>query len=395
MRKWLAICSIIFCMFLSGCVELANDYYKSQGKKLGKNISEEDYATASKTKPNNYGFDGSVKKKEPKSIELSTTGQSQNSTWAWNTSEPRKTLTATPSTSNSNSWGWGSATQDNGSSDIDKTFLQNIDNLNSLSQNDSAVAVIIGNRNYSNQGLGVPDVDFAHNDATVIKSYVTKGLGYREGNIIDLRDATQANLVSVFGNKDNFKGKLYNWVRPQESDVFVFYSGHGAPSLSSGEGYLLPVNADPNTVDLNGYSLSTLYKNLNKLPARSLTIIIDACFSGSSQAGAVVQNASSIILKQINTKNTLPKASILTAAGVSEVASWDQETKLGLFTRHFLEGVSGKADQNKFGNGDGKVTLKEVRKYLESEVTYMARRLYNREQHPQISGPENRVLASN
>ena len=256
--------------------------------------------------------------------------------------------------------------------------------------NPSSIAVIIGNRNYLK---GVPDVEFAHNDADLMKRYVIELLGYREGNVIDIRDATQADFISVFGNAKSHKGKLFNWLRPGESDVFVYYSGHGAPGMSDGQGYLLPVNGDPNTVELNGYPLETLYNNLSKLPTKSLTVALDACFSGSSQAGSVVKNASSISLKLVNTETTIPKATILTATDLSEVASWDDEAQLGLFTRYFLAGVTGQADQDGFGNGDGQVTLGELKKYLKSEVTYMARRLYSRDQHPQVSGNDEKLLA--
>ena len=34
-----------------------------------------------------------------------------------------------------------------------------------------------------------------------MKAYLTQVLGYREGNIIDLRDATKAQMESAFGNE--------------------------------------------------------------------------------------------------------------------------------------------------------------------------------------------------
>lgn len=260
-----------------------------------------------------------------------------------------------------------------------------------ITPNPDAVAVIIGNRNYTK---GAPNVDFAQNDADLIKQFVLKSLGYREGNIIDLRNATQADLISVFGNKENYRAKLFNWLRPGTSDVFVYYSGHGVPSLSTGQGYLLPVDADPSTVEFNGYPLETMYANLGKLPAKSVTVVIDACFSGNSQAGMVVRNASPAMLKVVEATAALPKATVITAASASEVASWDEGAKLGLLTRHFLEGVTGKADKDGIGNADGRVTLGELKSYLENEVTYMARRLYMRDQHPQVSGKAEMVLAA-
>lgn len=258
--------------------------------------------------------------------------------------------------------------------------------------NRDAVAVIVGNRQYQGRD-GVPNVDFAHNDAESMYRYVTQTLGYRDGNVIFIKDATQADLVRTFGNRDNPHGKLYDWVRAGQSDVFVYYSGHGAPGLSSGKGYLLPVDADPMRVELNGYSLDTLYSNLDKLPARSVTVLLDACFSGSSSSGSIVKNASSIVLKPVITGASIRNGSVVTASAASEVASWDQVHRLGLLTRHFLEGVSGKADQGLFGDSDGRVTLAELKAYLESEVTYWARREYGREQHPQVAGNEHLVLS--
>lgn len=260
-------------------------------------------------------------------------------------------------------------------------------------KNPYAVAVIIGNRNYLSAKKSVPNVDYAINDARAIKDILVNVKGYREGNIIYLEDATQAEMVSTLGNKDNHKGRLFNWVRP-ESDVFIYYSGHGAPSLTDGSGYLLPVDADPTTVELNGYPLDTLYQNIAKLPARSITVVIDACFSGSSQGGTITRNASSIALKPI----TLPKVqngiNVLTATDVGEIASWDTETQHSLFTSYFLKALSGEADQKPYGNEDRQISLGEVQEFLKQEVTYMARRQYGRDQNPQISGNAGFVFSA-
>lgn len=260
-------------------------------------------------------------------------------------------------------------------------------------QNNYAIAVIIGNMNYASTKKSVPNVDYAINDAKAIKDILVNVKGYREGNIIYFENATQADIVSTFGNKDNFKGKLFNWVRP-ESDVFVYYSGHGAPSLKDGAGYLLPVDSDPSTVELNGYPLDTLYQNIGKLQAKSITIVIDACFSGSSQGGTITKNASSISLKPI----TMPKAeagiNVLAAANVGEVASWDTDSQHSLFTSYFIKALNGAADKRPYGNEDRQIDLAEVQKFVNLEVTYMARRNYGRDQNPQISGNPGFVFST-
>ncbi len=251
-----------------------------------------------------------------------------------------------------------------------------------------AVAVIIGNRKYQD---GVPEVSFAHNDANAVSRFLIHSLGYRKGNIIDLRDATQSKLMAVFGTRENHKGKLFSYVRPNKSDVTIFYSGHGAPGLNDRKGYLLPVDGDPNLIEFNGYSIDLLLENVAKIETRSTMVLMDACFSGDSPKGMIVRAVSGISVTP-----RLPVAStamtVITAAQGSQFASWDEDAKLGLFTNHLLKAFKGAADGEDYGNGDGVVTLAEVRAYLDDEMTYQARRRYNRDQNASIQGSPDTVL---
>ncbi|MDA1101914.1 MAG: caspase family protein, partial [Proteobacteria bacterium] len=253
-----------------------------------------------------------------------------------------------------------------------------------------AVAVIIGNRDYAGR---TPDVAFAGNDADAVRRFVIDNLGYREGNIIDLRDATLTQLNATFGTTDNHKGQLFDYVRAGKSDVVVFYSGHGVPGLKDRQGYLLPVNADPNRAELNGYSLDTLLANLAKVPARSMAVYLDACFSGNSAKGTLVRATSGITV-QARMPNASKQMVVVTAARNDQFASWDEDAKHGLFTKHLLAALRGKADGAGFGNGDGKVTLAELKSYLDEEMTYHARRRWSRDQNASIQGDLSTVLAT-
>jgi uncharacterized caspase-like protein len=188
------------------------------------------------------------------------------------------------------------------------------------------------------------------------------------------------------------QGKLWQWVRPGDSDVFVFYSGHGVPGLKDGRGYLLPVDASPDSVEIQGYSLDLLYRNLAKLEARTVTVFIDACFSGQSPEGALVRNASGI--RVVPTLPTASPLTIISAAQPDQVASWDRDARHGLFTRHMLSGLNGEADQDRYGQRDGQVTVGEIRAYLDREMTYAARRLYGRTQQAMVFGDPGRVIVS-
>jgi hypothetical protein len=246
------------------------------------------------------------------------------------------------------------------------------------------LAVIISNANYSNRGRDIPNVTPAYADAEGIKRYFKEALGVREGNIIYLKDATGSQIAGVFGNKENHKGQLFNWTKPNLSNVYVYYAGHGAPAGNDGTAYLVPTDATSQTIELSGYPLSTLYKNLGKVPAKSITVILEACFSGVSQAGSLVPRSSGL--------NIVPKTPIaptnvrvISAGAADQMASWEKDSSHSLFTKYFLKAMSGEGDKKPYGNGDGRVSDDELRKYLDETMTYYARRYYGRNQKAQIA----------
>ena len=94
-----------------------------------------------------------------------------------------------------------------------------------------AVIIAIGKHHNPN----VPDVDFAVNDAFAMRDYLTQMLGFKEDNILfEINEnATQAAFKRIFG------AQLNNFVMPDgSSEVFVFYSGHGAPDPESKKHFL-------------------------------------------------------------------------------------------------------------------------------------------------------------
>jgi len=65
-----------------------------------------------------------------------------------------------------------------------------------------------------------------------------------------------------------------------------------------------------------------------------------------------------------------------------------------LFTKHLLEALTGAADKDRFGDGDGKVSVAEVKRYLDQEMTYQARRRFARDQNATVQGSPDTVLAA-
>ena len=250
------------------------------------------------------------------------------------------------------------------------------------------VAVIIGNKHYS--ASGSPDIEYADRDARIMKEYLVKTFGFDAENIIYVEDAGFAKFNEVFGSERDHRGRLFQFVKPGKSKVFIYYVGHGAPDLDSNEAYFVPVDANPKFIKTNGYMLQTFYNNLSKIPAKKITIVLDSCFSGNSEKGLLFKDISPSLVKVKKEYQGPANATIITSAAVDQVSTWYHEKKHSLFTYYFLKGIQGEADINK----DKRITIGEMKEYLKENVPYKAQRLTGTAQHPVITGNDADVLVT-
>lgn len=253
--------------------------------------------------------------------------------------------------------------------------------------NPDAIAVIIGNQNYTNKDI--PPVKYAANDAIVIKSYMVETMGYKDGNIIFESDVTKAELEMIFGTEKNHRGMLYNYIKPEKSDVFIYYSGHGSPDPQTNKAYILPTDCNPVMMDLTAYPLDVLYGNLPKIEAKSITIVLDACFSGGTNTGQfLVQNASPALIKINNPVTAQNNLTIFTSAKNNQVSSWYPEKQHSMFTYFFLTAITGSADINR----DKQITYQEIYDFVADRaegVPYYAKRLHGgRIQNPTMQAAD-------
>ncbi len=248
------------------------------------------------------------------------------------------------------------------------------------------IAVIIGNKSYAE---GIPQVAYADRDAAVMKEYVVKTMGFEEHNIIYVEDAALSKLNEIFGTEGAPRGRLYKYVKPNVSRVFVYYGGHGAPDLETGDAFFVPVDGNPEYIRASGYRLQTFYDNLSKIPAKKITVVLDACFSGNTDKGMLFKGISPALVKVKKEYRGPAGAVLMTSASTDQVSAWYPEKRHSLFTYYFLKGLQGEAD----ASGDGKITVGELSDYLKEHVPYMARRLKGVEQQPVIMGNAGDVLA--
>lgn len=239
-------------------------------------------------------------------------------------------------------------------------------------------AVVIGIETYRDH---LPNADYAAHDARVVTRYLTHALGYPEENVVTLLDnrATRADLHKYL------EGWLTNRVEENDS-VFIYYSGHGAPNVKSGEAYLVPYDGDPLYIDRTGYPLQLLYDHLNSLPAKEIVVVLDSCFSGAGGRSVIAKGMRPLILSVENPLLTQGKTFVLGASAGEQVSNTYEKKGHGLLTYFFLKGLQGEGDQN----DDGTIDLMELYTYLKPEVERVARREFNNEQVPQLLGnPEN------
>ena len=225
-----------------------------------------------------------------------------------------------------------------------------------------AVAVVIGIERYRES---LPKADFAAADARLTAEYLKRVMGVPEENL--------ALLVDERATKSDFEKYLEQWLPNHVeagAEVFVYFSGHGAPDPAKGDAYLVPFDGDPTYIKQTGYSVKRLYAQLGQLPAQSVTVAMDSCFSGAGGRSVLAKGARPLVALKAD---VLPaRVTVLSASAGDQISNSWPEMGHGLFTYYFLKGLKEK-------DGD----LRAVYDYLKPEVTRAARRTYNSDQEPQ------------
>ncbi len=215
--------------------------------------------------------------------------------------------------------------------DVDKDIPQT--NFNG----ENTLAVIIGIENYKY----APLVDNAKRDAQVFYKYAVNVFGIPEDNIYFLtnREATLGEFNKIF-SKD---GWLARRSEQGKTNVIVYYAGHGAPDTKTKSAYMIPYDIDPNYAK-TGFALNKLYGSLAGLQAKSVTVFIDACFSGISRSNKMlIAGARGVIIKAGSSAFSAKNMVVLAAAQNDEYSVSYPEKYHGLFTYYLLKELKAKA----------------------------------------------------
>lgn len=240
----------------------------------------------------------------------------------------------------------------------------------------NTLAVIIGVENYKY----APRVDYAAHDAQIFYQYARNTLGIPERNIFYRVDdgATSGEFTKLLADD----GWLARRIAPGETDIIFYYAGHGAPDTKDKGAYLIPYDIDPNYAN-TGVLLDDLYMSLSNLPARDVTVFLDACFSGVSRSNEMlIAGARGVIIKPKKPEILGDNVVVMAASTDEQYSSSFPDKYHGLFTYFLLKGIRGEA----FG-GDNILSLAELYSYVSTQVSREAGFL-DKQQTPTLEGKE-------
>ena len=233
-----------------------------------------------------------------------------------------------------------------------------------VKKNEKVFAVVIANEKYQMEKA----VQYAKNDGRVFAEYCRKTLGLPEKNIHYVTDATLNNLKYELKWLQNVM-KVYRG----EAKVIFYYAGHGIPDEQNKNGYLLPIDGYGSDVT-TGYALDDLFKTLGNMPSKSVTIFLDACFSGAKRDGDMLASTRGVAIK---VKQNAPQGNmvVFSAAQGDETAYPYNEFEHGLFTYYLLK---------KLQETKGDVTLGELGDYIKTKVEQQSIVVNGKLQSPSI-----------
>jgi hypothetical protein len=252
---------------------------------------------------------------------------------------------------------------------------------NSLTRLKDGLCVIFGIEKYK-YTVKAP---YANRDAAIFYEYAKSVFGIPEDHIYirTNKGATKGEFEKVFGEN----GWIAKRITKGKTDVIIFFSGHGASDIQAKKQYLIPYDIDPNYAS-TAYPLGRIYKNLSQLGARSVTIFLDACFTGISREEEPLFAMAKPVHLRFESPLAYGNITVFTAASSEQIASAYEKKKHGLFTYYLLKGLQGFGDLNK----DKEIKIGELFEYIRKEVKKEAG-FMDREQEPEFWGKDKeRVL---
>ncbi|MFC2125762.1 caspase family protein [Bacteroidota bacterium] len=244
--------------------------------------------------------------------------------------------------------------------------------LNAKENPANCYLMVIGINKYRNPKL---NLNYARADAEAFMEAITINQGRLFNSIISEtlydNDATRENVLSTLESIAE---------KADPSDVFYFfYAGHG--SMVNDNFYFIPTESvrlyEESALQKEALYAGLIQEKFKSIKALKQVVIIDACQSGGSaellaQRGATEEKAIAQLSRSAGVH-------VMASAGSEQFATEFKELGHGLFTYALLEALGGKADG---APKDGKVTIYELKSFLDSFVPDYSEKIKGKPQYP-------------
>ncbi len=240
------------------------------------------------------------------------------------------------------------------------------------SRNSTCHILAVGINEYENPKMAL---NYARPDAESFSNLID------DTGVSLFKDIKLHTLFDNQASKENIIKKLEELstgVDPE--DVFIFYyAGHG--SMVDNNFYFIPTESlrlyDVSSLKKNAIEASELQFYLKNIKALKQLIVMDACQSGGSiellaSRGAAEEKA----IAQLSRSAGIH---VMASAGSEQFATEFAELGHGLFTYVLIRGLQGEADG---APKDGKVTIYELKSYLDDQVPELTQKLKGSPQYP-------------
>ncbi|HEY3405814.1 MAG TPA: caspase family protein [Ohtaekwangia sp.] len=185
------------------------------------------------------------------------------------------------------------------------------------------------------------------------------------------KDATRQKILAKL---DELSSQIH------QEDVFIFYyAGHG--SMVEDKFYFIPTESirlyDEASLQKEAIEASVLQEKLRNIKALKQLIVMDACQSGGSVELLATRGAGEE--KAIAQLSRSAGIHVMASAGSEQFATEFTELGHGLFTYVLIKALQGAADG---APKDGKVTIYELKSYIDDQVPEMTKQLKGKPQYP-------------
>ena len=217
------------------------------------------------------------------------------------------------------------------------------------------VALIIGLEKYA---VAQP-AQFASRDAQMFADYAREKLGIPTGNVKVLTDsgAGERNILEAL------RVWLPQAVKPDTTDLYVFYAGHGMPTADGTSAYLVPYDGDVRFLEDTAISRKRFFDEIGAVRPRSATFFFDNCYSGATRSEELLLASRPLGIK-VQETDVPDNYLVFTAGESNQTAGVLDEVKHGRFSYFVFKGLEGEAD----ANSDGKISAGELHTFVRESV---------------------------